>query len=565
MARKAAVGISDFRKLIEGDYFYVDKTNFIKDWWENGDEVTLVNRPRRFGKTLALKMVEQFFSITAPNKGLFKNLAIWRDETYRKLQGSYPVVFFSLSLVKEPSFAAARKKICLLLTNLYSQNRFLMKEGFLEGEDALFFQRVSIGMDDVDASMALYQLSGFLSRYYQKKVLILFDEYDTPMHEAYSYGYWEEWLAFIRNLFGATFKDNPYLERALLTGITRVSKESLFSDFNNLEVVSATSKKYEAAFGFTEQEVFAALEEFGLQGEAEEVKLWYDGFRFGDASHIYNPWSVVKFLSEKEFAPYWANTSSNKLAGELIRKGSTRIKCMMEDLLNGKEIKVPLKEDIVFDQLGQDDDSIWSLLLASGYLKTMAVYTESRKKEYALMLTNAESIQVFEDMALGWFSFEKQNYNGFVNAMLKHQLEEMNLYMNRVACQTFSSFDSGRRPSEEAEPERFYHGFVLGLLVELAGRYVVTSNRESGFGRYDVMLEPCSVKDDGIILEFKVHNKQKEKNLEDTAKSAIRQILDRKYEALLEAKGVCREKIRVYGFAFEGKRVFIDGGFLRIY
>ena len=562
MARTVAIGIQDFEKIITEDYFYVDKTNFIKEWWESGDSVTLITRPRRFGKTLNMSMLEQFFSIKYANRGnLFEGLSIWKQEKYRQIQGTYPVISLSFANVKEKNYETTREKICQILTNLYTKFSFLRDSDVLTQKDRDFFDRVSIHMRDSDATMALHQLSNYMYCYYGKKVIILLDEYDTPMQEAYVHGYWEELVSFTRSMFNSAFKTNPYLERAVMTGITRVSKESIFSDLNNLEVVTTTSNKYANAFGFTEEEVFIALEECGLETEKEHVKYWYDGFTFGSYMDIYNPWSVLNFLDKGKYGTYWANTSSNHLVGKLIREGDKRVKTTFEALLRGETIRCEIDEQIVYNQLDNNQTAIWSLLLASGYLKVLSYEQEDKiapgkYPEYELCLTNYEVLRMFSIMVRNWFSKVKGDYNDFVTALLCDNVEEMNAYMNRVTLETFSYFDSGRQPSRE-EPERFYHGFVLGLMSELSEEYVLTSNRESGFGRYDVMLEPKDKNKNAIILEFKVHNPKKETSLEETVECALKQIEEKKYEVSLIARGFAKEQIRKYGFAFEGKEVLI--------
>ena len=553
MGRTVAIGIQSFEQIIENDVFYVDKTNFIREWWESKDSVTLIARPRRFGKTLNMSMLEQFFSLEYADRGeLFEGLSIWEDAKYRKLQGTYPVISLSFARVKETNYASAKEKICEILTNLYSHYSFLRDSEALTDKDREYFDRVSSKMEDSDATSALYQLSGFLYRYYGKKVIILLDEYDTPRQEAYVDGFWDELTSFIRSLFNSTFKTNPYVERAMMTGITRVSKESIFSDLNNLKVVTTTSDEYATSFGFTEEEVFAAMDEMGMT-EKEKVKKWYDGFVFGKVRDIYNTWSIINLLDTGKFSTYWANTSSNSLVSRLIRKGSRRIKEQFETLMQGGCINTEIDEQIVYNLLDDNEEAIWSLLLASGYLKVLQVNVE--EECYQLTLTNYEVKRMFRNMIRGWFKKDSSNYNDFIQALLLDDVDAMNEYMNRVTRSVFSSFDTGKRPSS-AEPERFYHGFVLGLMMELQDRYIITSNRESGFGRYDVILYPRK-DDDAIIMEFKVFNKRREKNLEDTLASALRQIEEKQYAQTLIGQGIASERIRKYGFAFEGKEVLI--------
>ena len=562
MARTISIGCQDYGTIRREGYFYIDKTSFIREWWESGDSVTLITRPRRFGKTLTMSMTEQFFSVNyAKREELFEGLSVWEDEKFRKLQGTYPVISLSLANVKEKGYKAAIQRIFQILTELYNKNIFLLEGDLLTEEEKAYFRSVNYRMEEVTATWAVYKMSDFLSRYYGKKVIILLDEYDTPMQEAYVDGYWEEMTAFTRSLFNAAFKTNPYLERALMTGITRVSRESIFSDLNNLKVVTTTSDKYADSFGFTEEEVFAALEEFELPERKQEVKRWYDGFTFGSQTDIYNPWSILNYLDTKRLGVYWANSSSNSLIGKLIREGNKEIKQEFENLLKGGTLKVEIDEQIVYGELYGKKNSIWSLLLASGYLKTLEVeFTEENGQwNYSLVLTNKEVGIMFSNMIRGWFSGSDSSYNEFIKALLKNDLKAMNAYMNRVALATFSYFDTGKRPSG-SEPERFYHGFVLGLMVELSDRYVLTSNRESGFGRYDVMLEPKNVQDDGMILEFKVQDEEEERELSDTVQAALRQIDEQNYEAALMEKGIAKERIRKYGFAFCGKKVLIGRG-----
>ncbi|MCI8566047.1 MAG: AAA family ATPase [Lachnospiraceae bacterium] len=559
MPRVVSIGHQDFETIRREHYFYVDKTSFIREWWERGDSVTLLTRPRRFGKTLTMSMIENFFSLEYAGRGdLFEGLSVWQSEKYRRLQGTYPVISLSFANVKEPDYKSTIRRINQILSNLYSRNSFLLESGILDEKERRFFRSVSEDMQEVTATFAVHQLAFFLARYYGKKVLLLLDEYDTPMQEAYVNGFWEELAVFTRSLFNASFKTNPYIERALMTGITRISKESIFSDLNNLKVVTTTSAEYADSFGFTQEEVTAALNEFGLSNRRAEVKEWYDGFTFGAKTDIYNPWSIINYLDTKRLAAYWANSSSNDLIGKLIREGSKRVKQEFESLLRREALRFEIDEQIVYDQLTTKKNAIWSFLLASGYVKVekMEFSEDTGRACYELALTNKEVRIMFESMVRDWFAKSADEYNDFLKALLADDVKAMNHYMNRVALSTFSYFDTGKNPSGE-EPERFYHGFVLGLMVELAGRYVMTSNRESGFGRYDVMLEPKKESDDAMILEFKVRDPAEETDLSDTVRAALEQIERRQYDAALAARGIPRNRIRKYGFAFQGKKVLI--------
>lgn len=506
MQKVISIGKQNFVSLRENDCFYIDKTDLICKWWESKDEITLITRPRRFGKTLNMSMLNCFFSNQFTGReDLFKGLVVWKKEKYRKMQGTYPVIFLSFAAIKGSNYEDARDGIIMAINEAYSEHRYLLESNELtDGERKCFEEldyyaknpgiKKQVANDTI--CNAVKNLANCLSRYYKKKVIILLDEYDTPMQEAYLYGYWKEFTAFIRSLFNATFKTNPYLERAMMTGITRVSKESVFSDLNNLNVVTTTSTEYETCFGFSEEEVFQALEERGMNNQKKLVKSWYDGFVFGNTHDIYNPWSITNFLDKKQVRPYWADTSSNSMIDELIRKASTDIKEKMEELLQGKEIVVNFDEQIVFEQL--------------------------------------------------------DNYNQFMKALLSDDIDAMNYYMNQIIMTTFSYFDVGQN-----EPERFYHGFVLGLIADQTDIYEIQSNRESGFGRYDVMMIPKikeTKKYPAIIMEFKVRNIKREESLEDTVQTAMTQIKEKCYDAELYDRGLKKEEIHHYGFAFEGKK-----------
>ncbi len=404
MVKNIAIGSQNFEKIRRAGSFYIDKTDFIKEWWEENDEVTLITRPRRFGKTLNMSMLESFFSVKYAGGGsLFEGLSIWEDEKYRALQGTYPVIFLSLAGVKANNFRGARNGIVKALANAYDAHRYLKESGVLNAEEEKNYDALrnfdsnpspEKEIDEQFVAGALNTLSMYLARCYDKKVLIFLDEYDTPLQEAYAAGYWEELTSLVRSLFNASFKTNPFLDRAVMTGITRVGKESIFSDLNNLEVITTTTEKYSTMFGFTEREVKTALEQFGLENTLDRVRHWYDGFRFGSRKDIYNPWSITKYLDSGRFDTYWANTSSNSLVSRFIREAEPDVKIAMEDLLAGKSIDTAIDEEVVFNQPEENGAAIWSLLLASGYLKVESVAHAGDEEEtkYTLSLTKYESI-----------------------------------------------------------------------------------------------------------------------------------------------------------------------------
>ena len=572
--RKISIGKQDYESLITSGCFYVDKTYFIKEWWESQDDVTLITRPRRFGKTLNMSMLECFFSNKYASRGdLFEGLSIWNDEKYRQLQGTYPVIFISFAEIKANNFKDTKNDMVSVINDVYKQHSYLLEDEILTDAERNLFRQLDDYSKNTNVNKdisneiiyrSVKDLAVILYRKFEKKVIILLDEYDTPMQEAYVNGFWNDMVGFIRSFFNSTLKTNPYLDRAIMTGITRVSKESIFSDLNNLNVITTTNDEYNTSFGFTESEVFAALDEAGLPEKKDDVKLWYDGFTFGKHKDIYNPWSITNYLDKKEFKTYWADTSSNSLVGKLIQRGSPKIKRAMEKLLNGEYITVGIDEQIVFDQLDNDEDAIWSLLLASGYLKvdSMEICVSTGEQKYELSLTNLEVRVMFQKLIKGWFMTGDDSSNEFISALIDGDLEAMNYYINEVTLNVFSSFDVAGKDESRIRPENFYHGFVLGLMAGQRNNYIIKSNRESGFGRYDVMMIPkhstneAGKKLPAIVLEFKV-KRNSEKSLEEAVEVAHRQIEEKRYDEEILALGIEKERIRHYGFAFEGKKVLI--------
>ena len=556
--RPISIGNDGFYEIRKNNAFYVDKTAFIKEWWEELDKVTLITRPRRFGKTLNMQMLGCFFSERYAGKGeeLFDGLDIWKEEKYRQLQGTYPVIFLSFANVKKDTYASAREGIISVIDDLFKNFKRSWKNDSDEQKKEYSFMSLTKESSDTQIANSLHELSSYLEFRYDKKCLIFLDEYDTPLQEAYVRGYWDEMSYLIRDLFNSTFKTNPSMERGVMTGITRVSKESIFSGLNNLNVITTTSRQYETAFGFTEKETFDALEEYGLSDMKSDVREWYDGFTFGDTPDVCNPWSIVNFLKKRELQPYWANSSNNGLINRQLRLADASIKSQMETLMNGGSIKTKLDEEIIFSQLDRNPKAIWSLFLAGGYLKVVKREFDGSWFDYTLTLTDKEVRLMFEQMINGWFSESVNSNNEFIHAMINGDVDGMNVYINMIASISFSSFDVGNRPSESTTPERFYHGFVLGLLVSERNRYLIRSNRESGYGRYDICMYPQKKDLPGIIIEFKVQNENAgEETLSDTADIALQQIEAKDYASDLKSEGV--EDILKYGFAFAGKKVFI--------
>ena len=543
-----SIGSQDYEEIISNKSFYVDKTDFIRQWWQSNDKVTLITRPRRFGKTLNLSMVNCFFSVLYKNRtDLFTDMVI-NKSGFMNLQGSYPVIFISFGAVKGATSHALMTQIqTAILSSLFPYI------------DSL--KSVCENPSDLDNFMNMYRTATFedilsllslcfslMYKTYGKKIIILLDEYDTPMIEAWTLGVWDECADNIRSLFNTLFKTNPYLERGLLTGITRISKEAFFSDLNNLRVYGMTSNNYSECFGFTKEEVSTALESQSLN-TLSEVSSWYDGFTIGNTTNIYNPWSIVNYLADKQFQPYWVNTSSNKLISDLFMSGTPDLKYAVEDLLNDKPIFSTIDETMIFEDLYSQDYAIWSLLFNSGYLKPISINGET----FELVPTNKEVKILLTKLVRRWFE-GMYSYNMFIKALMVNDLDYMNIYMNSITQAVFSYYDTS---SGNKEPERFYHGFVLGLIVNQQNDYIITSNRESGLGRYDIIMNPRNKNlHNGIIIEFKVKSSS-ETSLKVTAQKALKQIEEKAYATELISYGIDPNRIYKYAFAFDGKKVLI--------
>lgn len=556
MARTISIGSQGFADLRENGYFFVDKSGFVRDWWRSGDSVTLICRPRRFGKTLNMSMVECFFSQRFEGRlDLFSGLEVWDDAELREEQGRWPVISLSLAGVKPSSFEEMKEEVARVIAQAC---RTVWPKGYDAAPESMRgpLERIREDMDDVTCKNAVNTMSEALYRQTGKRAILLLDEYDTVLQEAWLSGFWDEAARFMRGFFNASFKTNPFMERALITGITRIAHESIFSDFNNAKVVTTSSDEYAHDFGFEQCEVDGALAEFDLSASRDAVRDWYDGFTFGDVSDIYNPWSITNYLDTGQLSAFWANSSGNALVSSLVRQADAQFKADFEVMLEGGSVKETVNAQIAFPDLDYDPSAVWSLLVASGYLQAQRAGMAD-EGAFMLSVTNRETMLAFDAMVKRWFARVRVPYNGFVRALLAEDLDAMNDYMNEVVLDSFSFFDAGERPSG-SEPERFYHGFVLGLLVELRDRYLVRSNRESGYGRYDVMLVPKDPSaDDGIVLEFKVRNPRREATLEEAVAAAHRQIAEKRYAAELVAQGVPEDHVRTYALAFEGKRVLV--------
>lgn len=553
------LGYQNFLDFVCGKRFYVDKTHFIPEWLASDARITLITRPRRFGKSMLLSTVRTFFDpMYADHPEYFKKLQVWKDKDCRRLFGTIPVISVSFGSCKGNDFAQAMRGVTLGLYNMYIQHEYLRESPKLSEEEKAEYRRIVASFSEQRTEyveISIQKLCELLYKHYGKFPIILMDEYDTPLLEAYTDGYWDETINTFRQLFHTTFKENDFFYRAIITGVTRISKNSLFSDLNNLEVDTVTCDAYSDCFGFTEQEVMDAFKCQDID-TIRDVKAMYDGFTIGRHQDIYNPWSICNYMRQRELIGYWVNTSSNKLVGDIIRRYPVESKYEIERLMAGEKVHKRINEGITFQYLEGDENSLWSLLLAVGYIKAENIVRSVDGIECDVSVTNREVMAMFKTEILGMFHNGWSAYGRFAEALLAHKMELMNEYLQTITYTSISYFDVADGPKERT-PENFYHGLVLGLIVSLRDRYRIVSNRESGRGRYDIAMYPLQENTDAFIMEFKVQDRKKETDLEQTAKNALQQIVDKNYEADLLAAGVPEERIYKLGFAFAGKDVLV--------
>ena len=563
MKKKVGIGIQDFSKIIENECFYIDKTYFIKEWWESGDKITIITRPRRFGKTLNMSMLEYFFSLQYEARSdLFEGLFIWKEKKYRKLQGTYPVISLSFANVKENTFEGASYRIRQILSEKYIKYYFLMKENIFSEDEKNYYKRMAGKMEEDDVPMALYHLSYYLYRYYGKKVIILLDEYDTPMLEARENGYVEELKTLMSNFFDFSFRKNFWMERGIMIGITKANYEPMFVQLNEVSIADIMSDQYALSFGFTEEEVFEALDRYDLGEEKEKVKQWYDGFIFGNHQSIYNPWCIAMFLDERRYRLYWAETSTNGLIEKVFRQGSCELKISLGKLLQGEHIWCHINENLLDGRLDDNEDSIWRLLVVSGYMKIVSKKIDmvcSRQKGlYELTFVNLEIRKMFSYMVRKWFNYVRSDYEDFVKSMLNHKVDDMNAYLERAVLNVFDYFDNGKGTIED-RTQRFYYSLAMALMMDLNNQYNFISYYEYGIEEYDVILEPKNSGDKAYILGFKAYEGKNEEALEDAAQMVFERIEEKQYAKMLYKKGILKEKIFKYAFVFNGKKVWSGG------
>lgn len=572
------IGNSDFRDVLKKDQYYVDKTLLVKEILDSGSVVSLITRPRRFGKTMNLSMLQNFFEAPLPDinkpailrassgknkKNLFENLAIWKQgKKYTDHYAKYPVIFFSLKDAKAEKWQSCYELLEVVIARLYKNHQYILHSGSLNKMETRDFENIlNREASDTTLKASLFNLTDYLYHYYDKKVIVLIDEYDSPVHEAFEHRFYTEIISFLRSFLGSGLKDNIYIEKVIITGILRVTKENIFSDLNNPEIATLLSNAYSDKFGFTEEEVIQFLINFNLEDKFPEVRKWYDGYVIGNTNGMFNPWSIINYISKHQegFQPYWINTSGNVLVNHLLAQSGEIVKNELESLIDNKPIRKKINSHIIFSDLTQKSESLWSLLFFSGYLKvTENVRPGSGDEDvfYQLTIPNLEIRITYKRFISEWFTnyYSDHEINILCRSFLSGELDNLQILLQKFVKNSMSFFDvSGE------EPEKVYHAFVLGLLIHIRSTHRVKSNAESGLDRYDIMLIPKDDSKTGAIIEFKkVYRKVLKENLETACDSALRQIDEKDYASELEELGVVI--IYKYGIAFEGKEVLVKMG-----
>lgn len=548
--KRLPIGISDFKKLIEGGYYYVDKTLLLQELLEQGAETVLLPRPRRFGKTLNLSMLYYFFCNNEKDSRLFENTAIAQHADHMAHQGQYPVIFLTFKDVKETTWEGAYKKIAEIIAQLFEQHKHIINDTFSERESIIYNDILHATSSLLHLGSSLKFLSDLLHRHYNKKVIILLDEYDAPIQTAFIQGYYQEMIALIRDLLSSALKDNNKLERGVLTGILRTSKEGIFSGLNNLKICTVLEKQFSDKFGFTQSEVDVFLSDYGLEGQSQAIKEWYNGYMFGQST-MYNPWSLLSCIDFKgTLQPYWVNTSDNKLIKKTIIDAPLHVQEQLESLLLNKKITQQIKDDFPLPEITNNELAVWSLLFFTGYLTAKKTELVMGRFMCDLIIPNLEVRTVYEELLQETLtkSLKKTSLRELEKALEAGDGEIFEDILQEYLINSISMFDL---PNDE--PEKSYHLFVLGLLVTLHNLYEVRSNRESGYGRYDIMLFPKDTTKRGIIIEFK--RTRAHENLSEMAQDALDQINKREYATELRSCGVT--KITAFGIAFRGKEMVL--------
>ena len=548
------IGESDFKALRIRQNYYIDKTMYIKDIIDNESRVILVTRPRRFGKTLNMSMLKYYFDCRQKdNIELFKGLKILKEEEkYTSKLGAYPVIYITLKDVQDRSFENMLLNLKSTMINVYQEHRYLLESSKIYPEEKEKITDILFGREnEIILKNSIKSLSNYLYLYYERPVILLLDEYDVPLQNAYVEGYYDEAINFFKTFFGTTFKDNPYLEKTVITGVSRVAKESIFSGANNFKVYTILDDEFSDDFGITEEEMEKIYKDFDIQDKKEEIKNWYDGYKIGNREGIYNPWSILNYLADKKLMPYWVNTSSNDLI-KLILKNSTTVKEKMERLLKGEAVEVKIDIETVILGIEENEENIWGLMLGTGYLKVEEVVNEI-EGIYKVKIPNNEIRFLFVQIIDNWFrnKISGNDIKSILKDLVTLNLKEYEKKFRILVKEMFSYMDIG-----ENTAENFYHAFVLGMLVGLKDSYIVNSNRESGLGRYDIMLEPKDKNENSFIMEFKVMEDMEEKTIEETIENAKKQIEEKEYEENLKERGF--KNITKMIYAFKGKEVKIE-------